>query len=77
MLVLWVWAALGSHAVMALSRGGVGSLRLVDFDQVFVSSLNRHAVATLADVGRSKVQVVAHYIRRICPDPAYLQVDHA
>jgi tRNA threonylcarbamoyladenosine dehydratase len=65
----------GSHAAMALSRGGVGFVRLVDFDQVSVSSLNRHAVATLADVGRSKVQVVADYIRRICPDPAYLQVD--
>ena len=29
-------------------------LRLIDFDQVSLSSLNRHALATRADVGMSK-----------------------
>jgi tRNA A37 threonylcarbamoyladenosine dehydratase len=33
----------------------VGRLRIIDFDQVSLSSLNRHAVATLADVGTPKV----------------------
>jgi len=32
----------------------VGRLRLIDFDQVSLSSLNRHAVATRADVGMPK-----------------------
>eukprot|EP00968_Pinguiococcus_pyrenoidosus_P013850 scaffold1254_cov251-Pinguiococcus_pyrenoidosus.AAC.8 len=44
----------GSHAAHMLARCGVGRLRLIDFDQVTLSSLNRHATATLADVGRPK-----------------------
>jgi len=47
----------GSHAAHMLARSGVGRLRLVDFDQVTLSSLNRHAVATRDDVGRPKVTV--------------------
>jgi tRNA threonylcarbamoyladenosine dehydratase len=38
----------GSHCAAALVRSGVARIRLVDFDQVSLSSLNRHAVATLA-----------------------------
>ena len=57
----------GSHAACALARNGIGGLRLVDFDTVTSSSLNRHAVATPADVGRPKVQVMADAIARIDP----------
>lgn len=32
----------GSHAAHMLARSGVGRLRLVDFDQVTLSSLNRY-----------------------------------
>lgn len=32
---------LGSHCAVSLARSGVGHLRLIDFDQVSVSSLNR------------------------------------
>ena len=44
----------GSHCAAALLRSGVGRLRLVDFDQVSLSSLNRHAVAERKDVGIPK-----------------------
>ncbi|KAL8813014.1 MAG: hypothetical protein Q9200_000601 [Gallowayella weberi] len=44
----------GSHCTAALARSGVSRVRLIDFDQVTLSSLNRHAVATLADVGTPK-----------------------
>ena len=37
-----------------LLRSGVRKLRLIDFDQVSLSSLNRHALATRADVGMPK-----------------------
>lgn len=57
----------GSHAACALVRNGVGALRLVDFDTVTWSSLNRHAVATPADVGRAKVDVLSEALRRIHP----------
>jgi len=46
----------------------VGRIRLVDFDQVTASGLNRHAVARLADVGLAKVQVVGDHLRAIAPE---------
>ena len=50
-----------------LARAGVGKLRLVDFDQVTLSSLNRHAVATRADVGLSKAAVLRSHMLRTVP----------
>jgi tRNA A37 threonylcarbamoyladenosine dehydratase len=44
----------GSHAAHLLLRSGVRRLRLIDFDQVTLSSLNRHATATRLDVGTPK-----------------------
>jgi tRNA A37 threonylcarbamoyladenosine dehydratase len=49
----------GSHAACALVRNGIGGVRLVDFDTVTASSLNRHAIATPSDVGKPKTQVLA------------------
>eukprot|EP00041_Stephanoeca_diplocostata_P017865 m.368427 g.368427 ORF g.368427 m.368427 type:complete len:435 (-) comp20842_c1_seq37:639-1943(-) len=57
----------GSHAAHMLARSGVGRLRLIDFDNVTLSSLNRHAVATRADVGRPKTQVCADHFREFAP----------
>lgn len=58
----------GSHAAVALARSGIGRIRLVDFDTVTESSLNRHAVACPGDVGRDKVELVAARMRAINPD---------
>lgn len=44
----------GSHAAHLLLRSGVRRLRLIDFDQVTLSSLNRHATASRLDVGTPK-----------------------
>ena len=41
----------GSNVVNMLVRSGVRRLRIVDFDRVSLSSLSRHAYATLEDVG--------------------------
>ena len=57
----------GSHCVAALARSGVGRIRVVDFDQVTLSSLNRHALATLADVGTQKVVCVRKRLEGIVP----------
>jgi tRNA A37 threonylcarbamoyladenosine dehydratase len=65
----------GSHAAHMLARSGVHYIRIIDFDQVSLSSLNRHACATLSDVGTSKVECLARFLRRICPDPKYLEID--
>jgi tRNA A37 threonylcarbamoyladenosine dehydratase len=50
-----------------LARSGVSKLRLIDFDQVTLSSLNRHAVATLADVGTPKVHAIRKRLEAITP----------
>jgi len=57
----------GSHCTAALARSGVSHIRLIDFDQVTLSSLNRHAVATLADVGTSKVHCLRRRLQQITP----------
>jgi hypothetical protein len=55
----------GSHAAVALARAGVRSLIFIDFDNVTLSSLNRHAAATRADVGTPKVAAVARLARAL------------
>ena len=40
-----------------------------------LSSLNRHAVATLEDVGTPKVVAMRRFLERICPDPNLLHID--
>ena len=45
----------GGYAVEALVRGGVGELTLIDFDAIAESNLNRQIIATIANVGESKV----------------------
>ncbi|EPE35033.1 Activating enzyme of the ubiquitin-like protein [Glarea lozoyensis ATCC 20868] len=57
----------GSHCAAALARSGVSNIRLIDFDQVTLSSLNRHAVATLGDVGTPKVACLKKRLHQITP----------
>lgn len=58
----------GSHAACMLLRSGVGRLLLVDFDQVSLSSLNRHAVATRDDVGTPKAVCLQKHFSSIFPE---------
>jgi tRNA A37 threonylcarbamoyladenosine dehydratase len=58
----------GSHAAHLLLRSGVGRLRLVDFDQVSLSSLNRHCLATRRDVGTPKAACLASHFADILPE---------
>ena len=57
----------GSHCTAALARSGVSRIRLIDFDQVTLSSLNRHSVATLADVGTPKVHCMRRRLQAVVP----------
>lgn len=57
----------GSWTATMLARSGVGALRIIDFDQVSLSSLNRHAVATTADVGTPKVVCLENHLQQIAP----------
>jgi hypothetical protein len=58
----------GSVVAQQLAYLGVRRFVLLDPDHVERTNLNRLVGATLADVGRSKVDVVAENIRRIIPE---------
>lgn len=49
----------GSWAVEALARSGVGHLTLVDMDHVTESNINRQLPALESTLGKSKIQVMA------------------
>ncbi len=60
--------AVGSFAIEALARSGVGNIILVDFDDVATSNINRQLFATDSTVGRPKVDVAIARIHDINPD---------
>ncbi|OBZ77120.1 tRNA threonylcarbamoyladenosine dehydratase [Grifola frondosa] len=55
----------GSWAAVMLVRSGISKIRLVDFDYVTLSSLNRHATAVLSDVGTPKVKCIERTLKQI------------
>ncbi len=57
----------GSFAVEALARSGVGRLTLVDFDRVCVTNTNRQLQALSHAVGQSKAEVLAQRVNEINP----------
>lgn len=58
----------GSYAVEALARAGVGRLFLVDADDISVSNINRQIHATTRTVGEPKVEAMARRVREIDPE---------
>ena len=58
---------LGSGAAVSLVRAGVGRLVIADFDVVELSNLNRQHYFQ-SDVGRRKVDALAHHLWAINPD---------
>src|ERR1041385_2300279 len=58
----------GSWAVEALARSGVGALTLVDLDEVCISNVNRQLHAVTGEFGKPKVEVMAARVRAIHPD---------
>lgn len=58
----------GSYAVEALARSGVGYLRLIDFDQVSPTNFNRQLYALHSTVGMPKVVVARARLYDINPD---------
>lgn len=57
----------GSYAVEALARAGVGHLTLIDFDVIGISNLNRQVHALTTTIGLPKAQVMAERCRLIHP----------
>ncbi|MCM2266960.1 MAG: tRNA threonylcarbamoyladenosine dehydratase [Elusimicrobiales bacterium] len=59
--------AVGSYAVEGLARSGVGRLRLVDFDVLRASNINRQLYALGSTLGRHKAEVAAERVLDINP----------
>jgi tRNA A37 threonylcarbamoyladenosine dehydratase len=58
----------GSWAVEALARSGVGHLTLIDADDLCLSNTNRQLPAMDGHYGRAKVEVMAERCRAINPE---------
>lgn len=58
----------GSWAVEALGRVGIGEISLVDFDTVDATNINRQIHALHSTIGLSKVEVMAARLQDINPD---------
>lgn len=58
----------GSWAAESLARSGVGSLTLIDFDQVAESNINRQIHATGTTIGQSKVDAMRVRIHSFFPE---------
>ena len=60
--------AVGSFAIEALARSGIGHLIVVDFDTVEESNINRQLFALDTTVGQPKVSVAENRIHDINPE---------
>lgn len=51
-----------------LAAMGVGTIRIIDFDRVELSNLNRQILFTRRDVGRNKAEVAAERLQALNPE---------
>lgn len=51
-----------------LAAAGVGKIKIIDFDRVELSNLNRQILYTTNDIGRYKAEVAAEKLRMLNPD---------
>jgi molybdopterin/thiamine biosynthesis adenylyltransferase len=66
-VVLIGCGGIGSPALQYLAAAGIGRLTLVDSDVVDDSNLQRQTVFTTADIGSSKADMAAAWVRRFDP----------
>jgi len=58
----------GSYAVEALARCGVGKIVLIDYDKICITNVNRQVHATSTTIGEIKVKAMKNRILDINPD---------
>jgi tRNA A37 threonylcarbamoyladenosine dehydratase len=66
-VVIFGMGGVGSFAAEALARSAVGTLVLVDFDDVCVTNTNRQLHAMKGNIGKPKAEVMAERLRLIAP----------
>lgn len=60
--------AVGGFAIEALARSGVGEIRILDFDTVSESNINRQIIALHSTIGLYKADVMERRLKDINPD---------
>ncbi len=60
--------AVGGHAVEGLARAGINNLKLVDFDTIQPSNINRQILALESTLGRPKTEVAHERVLAINPE---------
>lgn len=58
---------LGAPAALYLAAAGVGTIGIVDADEVDLSNLQRQVIHTTADIGKAKVQSAKETMKRNQP----------
>ncbi|PSJ79613.1 tRNA threonylcarbamoyladenosine dehydratase [Neisseria iguanae] len=66
----------GSWAVEALARSGIGRLTLIDLDNVAESNVNRQLHALTDDFGKAKVSVLHERILQINPSCQVVEIEN-
>ena len=67
-VIIYGIGGVGSFAVEALARAGIGNLVLVDNDVISVTNINRQIHSNINTIGQSKVKVMKERILEINPD---------
>ena len=60
--------AVGSYAIEAIARTGVGNLHLIDFDTVDASNINRQLFALNSTIGKEKAVLAYERVKDINPE---------
>lgn len=58
---------LGSHILLDLAAMGVGHVRVVEFDRVELSNLNRQILYRDADIGKAKIDLAVQRVQEFNP----------
>ncbi len=59
---------LGSPVALALSRSGIQTIGLVDYDTVEISNLNRQILHSTSRIGQSKVESAKTFLKKVNPN---------
>jgi len=67
-VIVFGLGGVGGFAIESLSRAGIGTITLVDFDTVDITNLNRQLIATHSTVGKEKTKLFRDRILDINPN---------
>lgn len=74
-VILFGAGGVGSWCGEALIRSGVGSLTIVDMDDVAPSNINRQMPATTLTIGEAKVEAMSRRLREINPSAEIIAIN--